>query len=542
MGRQRRSGRLPLRRVVIGTAVLVLAAAAGAAVLASAGDGHSTPRPASRAAVPAPPTTAGGPSTFAGPAGTQANWVIAENRRPGTTAWRITDNPPAALIAGFASLTSAKAGETVRLYVSTTAASYRVEAYRMGYYGGAGARLVWTSAVLPGRTQPPCPAAPGTHMVACDNWTPSLTVPITTAFVQGDYLLKLVGSHGEASYVPLTVWDPASRATYLVENDIYTWQAWNPYGGYDFYAGLGPCPPRAYPPCNRARVDSFDRPYGYGDGAADFMANEYPLVSFAEQHGLDVTYATSADFEEHPDFLLQHAAVLSLGHDECWSLAERQAAQAAEAHGVNIVFFGASPMLRHVRLQASPLGPDREEVDYRDSAADPLNGKGDPRQVTGNTWASPPASWSEVPFVGASYTGYLQAGQPPVAFVVADAAAWLYKDTGLQVGSQVPGLLDSDFDQFDPASSPRNVQILAHSPMPRNKVQTSIASPASDTTYYTDPASGAGVFDTGTVAWIPDLTSSPVVEQMTGNLLELFGQGPAGRTQPSTANWNRYYR
>jgi hypothetical protein len=37
--------------------------------------------------------------------------------------------------------------------------------------------------------------------------------------------------------VPLIVWDPASHATYLVQNSVLTWQAWNPYGGDDFYGG-----------------------------------------------------------------------------------------------------------------------------------------------------------------------------------------------------------------------------------------------------------------------------------------------------------------
>ena len=113
-------------------------------------------------------------------------------------------------------------------------------------------------------------------------------------------------------------------------------------------------------------------PTATGDGAADFLGSEYPLVRFAEQHGLDVTYATDVNIDEHPGTSSRHRALLSLGHDEAWSLAERQAAQSAEQHGVNVVFFAASPMLRHVRPQASPLGPERELVDYRDSSADPL--------------------------------------------------------------------------------------------------------------------------------------------------------------------------
>ncbi|MDQ3825868.1 MAG: hypothetical protein M3325_09095 [Actinomycetota bacterium] len=105
----------------------------------------------------------------------------------GTDAWRITGTPPG-VIDGFADRTYAAAGDTVSLAVSTDAPQFRVEAYRMGYYQGRGARLVWYSDRLPGVVQPPCPVAPRINMVSCGNWSPSLQVEITAAFVPGDYL------------------------------------------------------------------------------------------------------------------------------------------------------------------------------------------------------------------------------------------------------------------------------------------------------------------------------------------------------------------
>ena len=294
--------------------------------------------------------------TSSGPDGVEASWAVAENRRPGTTDWKIKPGAPSG-IAGFASTTYAAPGAEVNLYVSTSATRFHIEAYRMGYYQGNGARLVWQSSETPGHEQPTCPLTTGVNMVACGNWTPTLTIRVTSAFVQGDYLFKLVGAGGQESYIPLTIWDPTSSATYLVKNDVYTWQAWNPYGGYDFYAGEGSCPADVYPLCSRARIVSYDRPYGYGEGAGDFLGSEYPFVRFVEQHGLDVAYVTDVTVEQHPGILLHHKTLLSLGHDECWSLTERQAAVAAEKAGVNMVLFGASAILRHVRLQSSPRVP-----------------------------------------------------------------------------------------------------------------------------------------------------------------------------------------
>jgi hypothetical protein len=530
-------------RLVLAAALLLAAAVAGCS--------HQAPRATPSSPAPGTTgttgTTASGPATFPGPDGEQARWVIEENDKPGTTAWEIHGTH--AGISGFAGLAYAQPGQKVTLYVSTTGRTFRAQAFRMGYYQGKGARLIWTSATVPGKDQPACPVTPGINMVAC-NWSPSMTFTVTPAFVQGDYLIKLTGPGNRQSYVPLTIWDPASTATYVIKNDVFTWQAWNFYGGYDYYQGLGSCPPDVYPVCNRARVVSYDRPYAAEDGSGNFLGLEYPLVRWAEQQGLDVTYATDLTVQEHPGYLLKHKALLSLGHDECWSLGERLAAVKAYDAGVNIVFFAASPILRHVRAQASPLGPDRELVDYRDSAADPFDGRGNPLQVTGNEWSNPPSSWPEYGFVGDSYAGFLEPGLH-VGFRVADASAWAFAGTGLRDGEVIPGVVASDVDKFDQAyGQPANDQILGHSPIPARLGQTSIGAFLSDMTYYTDASTGAGVLDAGTNNWIPALADrsgcypggiceSAMVQRITGNILKLFGQGPAARIQPSVPNWQQ---
>ena len=80
--------------------------------------------------------------------------IVAENAKPGHLWWVTTPQGPGD-IEGYASQVSAVAGETVTLFVSTRAASFHVEAYRMGYYGGVGGRLVWQSDELAGVRQPP---------------------------------------------------------------------------------------------------------------------------------------------------------------------------------------------------------------------------------------------------------------------------------------------------------------------------------------------------------------------------------------------------
>jgi hypothetical protein len=523
--------------------------ATGIALLA----GH---RPASVSAALAPDpvasSVAGGPPNQLTTEGTTASWVQTENQLPGTRNWRITGAPQTGFIEGFADQTYAEAGQSVNLYVSTSAAGFRVEAYRIGYYNGLGGRLVWASPNYAGQQQPACPLTAGVNMVACDNWGQSLTVHVTQAFVPGDYLLKLIGSDNEQSYVPLTVWDRNSHAAYLVKNDVFTWQAWNTYGGYDFYQGAGNCPATLYPPCARARVLSYDRPYDYGQGAADFLTLEAPLVRFLEQHGLDVTYVNDVTVQDTPGILANHRALLSLGKDESWSLRERDAVTKANGAGLNLAFFGATAILGHVRTADSPLGVDRQLIDYRDPAEDPANGNGDPRDVTSNRWSSPPANWPGSTLIGEAFNGTMNDGvRAPLA--VADPTAWIFNGTGLSGGSVVPDVIASNVDSLEPGPPhPDSVEVLAHSPLSAGDARTeSHAGPTffSDMTYYTDPTTQAGVWDSGTANWIPALNdctgSGPcpasAVGAMTGNLLRLFGVGPAGRTQPSKANWRDFY-
>jgi hypothetical protein len=522
------------RAAVAGLAALVVLGGALAVIFTG-----GTPR--------VPPHHVVTPATLQGPDGVVASWVVQQNRLPGTTAWKIPRRDDSGAIEGFADEVDATDGSRVGFYVSTRARTFHVDAYRMGWYQGKGAHLVWSSGTLAGRVQPHCPVTRGINMVSCTNWTRSFDVTITSAFVQGDYLFKLVAGRRAQSYVPLTVWDPSSHATYLVMARSFTEEGWNTFGGFDFYQGVGGCAAGApaYPVCNRARVVSFDRPFSGDDGAADFFGEEYPLVRFCEEHGLDVAYVTDVTVTEHPNLVANHKVLLSLGHDESWSYTERLGLERAVAKGTNVVFFGAASVLRHVRLQGSKFGPDREVVDYRDAYEDPIYGHANPMQVTGNTWSSAPANWPETSLVGEVYSGYLNPGETS-AFVVADASSWVFRGTGLHDGSKLPGVIASDIDHVVPGPpTPQNLMVLGHSPIAQSIVYSNQGwwngFTYSDMTYFTYPHDGAGVIDTGNNNWIDAMgTCTPRVcsalDRITGNILWLFGHGPAGRYRPSRSN------
>jgi hypothetical protein len=493
-----------------------------------------------------------------GPVVQTAAWVQAENARAGTTEWAATGTAIPHVLEAYSDKVSVQVGDTVTLFVSCQDPSFTVDAFRMGWYGGLGGRLVWRSGTVVGQVQPAPSLDAKTYMVECA-WAPSTSFPISGAWPPGDYLLKLSASGGQVRYVPLTVRDDASRAAYVIQNSVTTWQAYNWWGGYCLYYGptqagsiyAGPHGAAGQVFGNRSRVVSYDRPYphDWAYGAADFMGNELPMVMLAERLGLDVTYWTDVDLHERPQLLAQHRALISLGHDEYWSAPMYDGAVVASKAGVNLVFLGANACFRHIRFERSPLGADRRVICYKVATEDPLYGV-DNAGVTSD-WGDPPSSRPESLMIGNMY----QSNGVDADMIVADASSWALAGTGLADGDHLVSMIGPEYDGYDPAvPSPANLSVIAHSPV------TGFGNiPGySDMTWFTRDGAG-GVFATGTNWWvvklgdnagafnvglvahpIPEVTSS--LMRITENVLGAVGAGPAGLTHPSTPNWDQLYK
>ena len=77
---------------------------------------------------------------------------------------------------GYTGQYSVLPGEPITLYASTTAREFTVKAFRMGWYRGDQARLVWQSKSVPGRQQSASTVTAEVNTVETD-WGPSLTIP-----------------------------------------------------------------------------------------------------------------------------------------------------------------------------------------------------------------------------------------------------------------------------------------------------------------------------------------------------------------------------
>jgi hypothetical protein len=502
-----------VRAVVPRVLLLLLTLAALVTVTAACGSGVRHP-------VMSKTTTA--PAAAAGAAGAAARATRIENLKPGAH-WQITRPAPVSELAGWADHVSVLPGESVRLFVRS-ARPWAATAFRSGWYGGTGGHQVWRS---PGElaARQPAPRVSGPGTVSAADWHPSLTVS-TAGWVPGDYLFRLDGSDGRSSYIPLTVRTPGAQGRLVVLNAVTTWQAYNHFGGYSLYAG----PSGSFG--SRARIVSFDRPYDFGNGAADFTGNERPVVELAERLGLPLAYATSSDLAADPHLLDGALAVLSLGHDEYWSLGMRASLTAARDAGAGIAFLGANAIYRRIRLLPSPLGPDRVEVNYKIAAEDPAVHR-DPASATGN-WPGPPEAEPESSLTGEPY----RCNPVSAAMRFTGADAWLLAGSGLRAGSSLPGQVGSEYDGFG-QPHPRPIDVVADSPLTcRGRRDTAAV------TWYTT-ARGAGVFDAGTSAWVcaVDNACAPgaggplarkAITAITTNLLRAFAAGHPGAAHPAT--------
>jgi hypothetical protein len=458
--------------------------------------------------------------------------VISENSRPGAHDWVINHLGAADEIVGYAGKASVAQGERFPLYVSTTADEFRVNAYRIGWYQGLGAREVWWSGKLRGARQHPFTVSVSTSTVSTNtvstDWDPALEVP-TDDWPPGAYLLKLISSAGGQRYVPVTVRSPSCAGKIVLKACVQTWQAYNMWGGFDLYKNAD----GSYD--DRSLVVSLDRPYDL-NGADMFLTYERNAIKLAEHLGLDLAYVTSMDIAADPHLLDGASALVSMGHDEYWTPAERAHVTAARDRGVNLAFLGANAMFRRTRLQSSPLGGARQVVCYKTAyQQDPMYGVDD--ALVTSDWRDGPDPNPESSLIGTIYEGY------PVnaPLVIASPNSWVFEGTRVTAGDSFPNLVGVEYDRVDPAFPlQRPIEVLSHSPLTIDG-----AASYGDSAYYTH-AGGAGVFNCGTMRWVEALYGDQphgiggktpgFVRAVTTNVLRAFADGPAAAKYPAHDN------
>jgi hypothetical protein len=336
--------------------------------------------------------------------------------------------------------------------------------------------------------------------------------------------------------------DDSRHPELLYQAAVTTYQAYNNYpndgatGKSLYEAGKAPSyGANTIAGTPRAVKVSFDRPYS-SNGDGEFLKWEAYQVRWMERMGYDVAYTTDVDTHASPSRLLDAKGFVTAGHDEYWSKAMYDGVEAARGAGVGVAIFGANSTYFQIRFEPSTSGaPNRVVACYKDQSIDPVQGA-----TLSVRWRDAALNRPEQRLIGVQYTPSFDETDPYFAYVVQNAAHWIYAGTGLQNGDSIAGVVGYEVDRTYvgvpvPDSAPNTYVTLSQSPFVSSLDGLSTA----NSTMYQD-SSGAWVFGAGTIGWSWGLDKAGVIdarlERTTANVLGAFTSGAGAQLPASPAN------
>ena len=375
---------------------------------------------------------------------------------------------------GWFSAPSATCDQSIGLHVSGNGSPVTIRVFRMGYYGGAGARLIEETATAPVSHYPANSPTKPPESILTAEWPIAWYFTVNQKTLPGQYLIRLEDKSGDSNFVPIMVTNPDARNPVTFISSVLTWQAYNEWGGYSLYKG----PDRSRR--TRGMVVSLDRPYD-GDGAGQFRYMEFPIVRLAEKLGIDLNYLTDFELNKNVSSLKNTKSIVFGGHSEYWTTTMRNIMEAVVARGVNLVSFGGNAGYNRPRLQAN----DRQLVMWRGRKSDP--NRRNPILAT-TRWRSSPIRRPESMLFGAQYVGLGVNGD----YTVAHPLRWPF--AVMKHPARLRGIVGREVDSPMYSAGP-GVEDLAWSEIKlAGKPITAMA------TYYTN-ANNAGVIDIATDGW-----------------------------------------
>jgi N,N-dimethylformamidase beta subunit-like, C-terminal/Domain of unknown function (DUF4082)/Fibronectin type III domain len=324
------------------------------------------------------------------------NPVLCENSKTGSdpSTWEI-DKAGDSSLQGYATSMSVNKGQTVSFKIKAASSNFHIDVYRLGYYGGDGARLQQSLGGPTGpTTQPACQQFAASGLIDCGNWSVSASWNVPSTAVSGVYIAHLVNNTNPdvESHITFVVRDDSSQSAVLVQTSDETWQAYNTYGGNSLYQCTVSCPDGDPSTYKAAYKVSYNRPFNTAEDDSGrswvFSGGEYPMIRFLERNGYNVSYVSGVDVQSNPAVLQNHKVFMSSGHDEYWAKQQRANVTAARNNGLNLAFFTGNEMFWKTRFESSAAGtstPNRTLVSYKDTH---FPEQQDPVEWTG-TWRDP---------------------------------------------------------------------------------------------------------------------------------------------------------
>ena len=461
-----------------------------------------------------------------------SNPIVAENRKPGTTDWQLTYVRPTdgsgyrtKLVEGYCSRTSVRPGESMDLLLSTDpAARVTVDVYRIGYYGGTGGRHVARLGPFDCMPQPDPPV--GENRLRECRWARTFELKIPPDWLSGVYLGKLsTDRHRYQSYVVFIVRDDR-KADVMFQCSDNTWQAYNKWPGtFSLYDAD---PPRALNGTTRV---SFDRPYGkypqvvdqpLSMGSGEFLCWEFPLAFWLERQGYDVTYVSNVDTHADPQGLLRGRVMLSVGHDEYWSLEMFENVKAAVQKGLSVGFLSGNSVCFVAPLVPSSDGRPHRIFHRAGRYGGLLEAEKD--EMGPFDIDRPP---NERTLIGARTVSPFNGSGD---WIVTKPDHWLFEGTNMKAGDRIPGLVGWEF-HGEPANIP-GLEVVASG----ETINGADERATFTATVYPGPRDN-WVFNASTIFWSMGLSAPPGLIPPHSH----FGRphGPDERVGRITANFLR---
>jgi Concanavalin A-like lectin/glucanases superfamily/PKD domain len=316
--------------------------------------------------------------------------VLSENncKGEGSSSWMSGNYDDG--IAGYATQTSFNRGQNVPLKIArntTPGTKVNIAVFRLGYYEGAGGRLVHTANSITVNNNFTCKTAqpdPVTGEYSCANWSVTYTVPTSALSATGVYVAKLttVGGTALENTVPFVVRDdnPTVDSKILFVLPTANYAAYNTWGGKSlYYDRLGGGTVQASGTGRAVKV-SFDRPMFDGNEDRDrVFGPELETLYWLEKQGYDVSYSDDVAVHQNPASLKDHDIIVVPGHSEYWSEEQFKGFEAARDAGVNLASFSANTSYWKVRYENG----NRTLVCYKTVQGDGSGGSG---AISDNDW------------------------------------------------------------------------------------------------------------------------------------------------------------
>ena len=285
-------------------------------------------------------------------------------------------------------------------------------------------------------------------------WPIAFELKVPLEWISGYYRVQLIAEQSDCEhFVVIKNPDPGKKASIAIVLATNTYHAYNSWGGMCLYGTDDPTVlsnPKLDVKGDRCPVLSMNRPFsryliaspvrmrlcvnkprGFQENSSrgEFVLDqvldldfpvwdppggflnrwEHQFVKWAEENGFELDFYIQYDLDENPECLFPYQCYLSVGHDEYWTWAERDAVESFTEQGGKAFFMCGNACYWQVRFYKE----GREMVCYKYDTLekDPIVGTKDEKYMSG-MWSDPMTGRPETQMMGTTFTraGYARIG------------------------------------------------------------------------------------------------------------------------------------